>query len=200
MTDNHDPTSVEATPASPGGTNRADYVLEDLRNIMQLAGEQYHGEQRIDVSHEVADNVRYVQASMLWRERITPHVQLKFHLAHEHLPDVAGRVLWVSADFLCATDGQHEYLINCEHIVAVTGLPSVAPAVTSSAVTDQMDSIWLSGLVEDQPLASWYLSSSQVIVGRCTRLGLDAMDVRIGSNEMTLMRMRVVAVRIRHWD
>lgn len=198
MADNNDPHAPDAARMSPRASEGADRVLADLRSIMQQAGEQYHGEQRLDVSHEVADTVRFAQASMLWQERVTPHVQLKFHLAHDYLPVIEGHVLWVSTRFLCVNDDQYEYLINLEQVVSVTGLPSVGLAVTSSAVADHMDSIWLGGLLEDQQLASWYLSPNQVIVGRCTRLGLDAIDVRIDSTEMALMRAHVVAVRIPH--
>jgi hypothetical protein len=181
---------------SPSGSHDPDNVLADLRGIMQQAGEQYYSEQRLDVSNEVADSVRFVQASMLWQERITPHVQLKFHLAHDYLPVVEGHVLWVSRRFLCVRGGQHEFLINLEHIVAVTGLPSVGLAVTSSAVIDQMESIWLGGVLEDQQLASWYVSLDQVFVGACTRLGMDAVDVQTDRLSVTVMFKYVVAVRI----
>ena len=176
--------------------DEAEPVLQDLRTIMHMAGESYRGEQRLDVSNEVADTVRFAQASILWRERLTPDSDVTFHLNHEYVPTVSGRVLWIASDFLCLVNDRYEYLVNLDGIVMAAGLSSVVRAVTSSAATDHMDSIWLGGVCEDQLQASWYVAARHVVVGRCTRLGLDAIDVYADSLEVSLMRTHLVAVRI----
>jgi hypothetical protein len=186
MTSNHD----------SSGSYSADDVLEDLRTIMQMAGEEYYGEQRMDLSHEVADTVRFAQASILWHERLTPQAELQVHLGHEHLPMVVGNVQWASEQFLCISNERHEYLVATEHILAVTGLASIGLANAPSPVTEHMHSMWLGSVLEDQESASWYLASNRVAVGECTRVGLDAVDVHLDALVMTLMLRHVVAIRI----
>jgi hypothetical protein len=92
MTDHIDPTAPETAQLNPEGPQEHDHVLEDVRAIMQVVGEQYLGEQRIDVSNEVADTVRLAHASTVWTERVTPEVQLVLHLQHEHLPSIVGQM------------------------------------------------------------------------------------------------------------
>ena len=196
MAEECDPIGQDAGSASWAAKQGAEYVLEDLRSILQEAGEQYQGELRIDASNEVADTVRFVQTAMPWSDRISNHAQLKLHLQHEDLPVIAGQILWVSAQFLCMVDDRYEYLVNLEHVLMVSGLPSVGAVKASSAVTTHMGSIWLSGLLEDQQLASWYVAPSQVLFGVCTRLGLDAVDVQADRLRATLLSKHIVAVRI----
>jgi hypothetical protein len=186
----------ESDRTNPRGPQDMDRVLEDLRNIMQIAGEQYEGELRMDASQEVSDTVRLAQASIFWPERLAAQVQLKFHLQHEHLTVITGQVLWVTEQFLCVADDRFEYLVNLDCVMMVTGLPSVGVAVTQTSLTTHMDSIWLSSVLEDQQLASWYIASTDVLVGLCTRLGLDAVDVQTDQHSVTVMRKHLVAVRI----
>jgi len=102
----------------------------------------------------------------------------------------------MAAQFFCLTTENYEYLINFDHVMSVSGLPSFGLALQPSAITNQMDSVWLSGLLEDQQSASWYLASDVAVVGSCTRLGLDAIDLRVDSDDITLMLKQLVAVRI----
>ena len=196
MTEQRDPIGQDAGSSSSSAKRGADYVLEDLRSILQEAGEQYKGEQRIDVSNEVADTVRFGQTAMRWWERIRNPDQLKLHLQHEDLPVIAGKILWVSERFLCMVDDRYEYLVNLEHVLMVSGLSSVGAIAVPSSVAQHMDGIWLGGLLGAQQLASWYVSSRQVIVGICTRLGLDAVDVQADGLGTTVLSKHMVAVRI----
>jgi len=191
-----EPIASESGQTNSGSPGEADRVLEDLRLIMQVVGAEYEGEQRIDVANEVSDSVRFAQAAMPWRERISENALLKFHFAYEHLPAVEGQVLWMAAQFFCVTTQNYEYLINFDHVMSVSGLPTFGLAFQPSAITSQMDSVWLSGLFENQQSASWYLASDVVLVGSCTRLGLDAIDLRVDSDDITLMLKQLVAVRI----
>jgi hypothetical protein len=196
MNEDFAPAGPDSDPMSPGAANGVEPVLEELRTIIQLAGDRYHGEQRMDTANEVVDTVRFAQATMSWRERITPAAILEIHLAHDQLPVIKGHVLWATDWFLCLADERHEYLVNTRNVVMVSGLTSYAVPNAPSAVADQLDSIWLGGLLEDQLLATWYLASNQVLAGRCTRLGIDAVDVISGTASFTALLQQVVAVRI----
>jgi hypothetical protein len=186
----------ESAWLNPQGPRDVGQVLDDLRDIMQVAGQQYEGELRMDTSHEVSNTVRLAQASILWQERLATQVQLKFDLQHEHLPMITGQILWVTEQFLCLADDRFEYLVNLDCVVMVSGLPSVGVAVTPTSLTPHMDSIWLNNVLEDQQVASWYSASNHVLIGLCTRLGLDAIDVQTDQLSVTVMRKHLVAVRI----
>jgi hypothetical protein len=188
--------AAESVVLNSQGPRAVSQVLKDLRNIMQIAGEEYKSEMRMDASHEVADTVRLAHSSMLWPERLSPHVQLKFQLHHEHLPVIAGQVLWFTQEFLCLADDRFEYLVNLDHVVMVDGLPPLGAPITPSALTPHMDGMWLNSLLDNQQIAHWYVASDRVLSGPCTRLGLDAIDVCADRLNVTLMRKHLVAVRI----
>jgi len=195
MSEHQEPVTPDANHVDPAAPRNAEGVIAELRAVLNSAAEQYLGEQRVDVSNEVADTVRFNQASILWHERIPPRAALKVYLSHENLPLVVGQALWVSAQFLCLSDERYEHLINLEHIVAVSGLAYVTSTARPTPVAEQMNSIWFGGLLEDQQSASWFVSLNQVLVGPCTRLGLDAVDIRQGATDMTLIRGQLIAVR-----
>jgi len=173
-----------------------DQVLNEVQEVMQLAAAEYAVEQRLEVSHEVADTVRFAHAAMPWQDRLSPHVQLKFSLANEQLPSVEGRVLWRAKQFVCVASDAHEYLVGLAHIRAISGLPVQGAQMQTNALTDRMDGVWLTGILEEQIVASWFMGQGHMHVGSCQRVGLDAVDVACHSEHLTIMLSHLVAVRI----
>jgi len=194
MNDKRDQTE-EASPLDNDG-QQSDRVLNEVQAVMDLAAAQYAVEQRLEVSYEVADTLRFAQAAMPWQDRLSPNVQLRFSLASEQLPFVEGQVLWCAKQFLCVISGAHEYLVGFAHIRAVSGLPVQGMPMQANAFTDRMDGVWLAGILEEQSAASWFIGNDQVLSGYCQRVGLDAVDVACHSEHLTIMLNHLVAVRV----
>ena len=171
-------------------------VLNEVQAVMRLAAAQYAVEQRLEVSHEVADTVRFAHAAMPWQDRLSPQVQLRFSLASELLPIVEGHVLWHAKRFLCVASGMHEYLVGLAHIRTVSGLPVQGMPMQANDLTDQMDGVWLAGILEEQIVASWFVGNEQVHSGLCQRVGFDAVDVVNHSQQLSIILNHLVAVRV----
>lgn len=171
-------------------------IIAELNRVLQQASEEMESEERLDLTYEVAETVRFEQSHISWLDRLRNTAgTLEVRLNHRQLPNVFGEVRHLADPFVILENSTTQFLINFEFVVAIAGLNVLSQRTVSPDSINWLDSVWLHDLTERRQISSWYLAGDQVIEGFCLRVGFDSIDIESRSKTITLPKRSIVACR-----
>ena len=171
-------------------------IIAELNRVLLQASEELESEERLDLTYEVAETVRFEQSHISWLDRLRNTAgTLEVRLNHRQLPNVFGEVRHLAEPFMILENSTTQFLINFEFVVAIDGLNELSQRTVSPDSINWLDNVWLHDLIERRQISSWYLAGDQVIEGFCLRVGFDSLDIESRSKVITLPKRSIVACR-----
>ena len=172
-------------------------LLNALENVISRAHDDLASEARMDLAQEVAETVRHEHLNVYWRDRVgDTRQELILHIRHEAVPKISGSVSWIAQDYLelYATSGI--YLISIDAVWAISGLTKSATIANPTGLEAAFANAWLHDLCDQHIEATWFIDDGNVIVGKCLRVGPDAIDIQHQGHVLSLLRKHLRTVRI----
>lgn len=172
-------------------------LLDALENVISLAHEDLVSEAQMDLAQEVVETVRHEHMSVYWRDRVgDARTETTLHILHEAIPTISGSVSWVTPEYLELVSPNGIYLISVGWVWAISGLSSNATITDSGVLDAQLANTWLHDLSDQHIDATWFIGEEKIIVGKCMRIGPDAIDIQNQDRIMSLMSKKIGAIRI----
>jgi hypothetical protein len=171
-------------------------LVSELNQVLLQAAEEVASEERLDLTHEVLETVRFEQAHISWLDRLrNTSNSVELRLAHSGLTLVLGEVRGLTETFIVMEDLTTQLLINFDHVVAASGLSDLSRNHSSPDAISCLSSVWIRELIDQDQTSTWYLVGDQVIEGLCLRIGFDSLDIESNSRIFTIPKRSVVAIR-----
>jgi len=171
-------------------------LVSELNQVLLQAAEEVASEERLDMTYEVLETVRFEQAHISWLDRLRNTSSLvELRLAHNNLPLAVGEVRSLADPFIVLESLTTQFLINFEYVVTASGLNDLARNQSSPDAVSYLSSIWIRELADHNQTSTWYLAGDQVIEGLCVRIGFDSLDVESNSRVFTIPKRSIVAIR-----
>lgn len=171
-------------------------LIAELNRVLLEATEEVESEQRLDLSYEVLETVRFEQAHTSWLDRLrNTRSSLELRLTHAQLPSVFGEVKHLADPFLILENGPSQYLVNLDCVYAIAGLSDRSQIVTKPDAINWLDNVWFHDLTDQKQVSTWYLHGDQVIEGVCVKSGFDSIDIETNSKVFTIPKRSIVSGR-----
>jgi hypothetical protein len=171
-------------------------LVSELNQVLLQAAEEVASEERLDLTYEVLETVRFEQAHISWLDRLrNTSSPVELRLAHTNLPLVIGEVRALADPFIILENSTSQLLINFEHVVAISGLSDLARSQASPDAVSYLSNVWLRELTDRNEITTWYLAGDQLIEGLCLRIGFDSLDIESNSKIFTIPNRTIVAIK-----
>jgi len=176
-------------------------LVSELNQVLLQAADELASEERLDLTYEVLETVRFEQAHISWLDRLrNTSNSVELRLAHSSFPLVFGEVRSLTEPFIVMENSTTQLLINFEHVVAASGLSELSRNHSSPDAMSYLSSVWIRELIDQNQISTWYLVGDQVIEGFCLRIGFDSLDIESNSRTFTIPKRSVVAIRKTKFD
>jgi hypothetical protein len=171
-------------------------ILAELNRVMFQAADEVESEERLDLVYEVIETIRFEQAHISWLDRLRNTAStVELRLAHEHLPVTVGEVKHLADPFVILENPTTQFLINCKHIVSISGLSDLSQNHFAPDAINWLDNVWFHDLADHRQLCKWFLTGNQVVDGVCLRTGFDSLDIDANGKIVTIPKQSIVASR-----
>lgn len=171
-------------------------LISDLNQVLLQAAEAVESEERLDLTYEVLETVRFEQAQISWLDRLRNTAgSVELRLAHAHLSRIAGEVRHLADPFMILDNSTAQFLVNYEYVVAAVGLSDLSQNHSTPDAINWLDNVWFHNLVEHRVTSTWYLMGDYIIEGLCRRTGFDSLDIETNSKIVTIPKQAIVANR-----
>lgn len=171
-------------------------LITELNRVLLQAAEEVESEERLDLTYEVLETVRFEQAHISWLDRLRNTANsVELRLPHSHLPLVQGEVRHLAVPFLILENTTTQYLVNSDFVSAASGLSELSQNPTKLDAINWLDNVWFHDLTDQNISSTWYLVGDQVIEGACQRTGFDSLDIETNSKVVTIPKRSIVANR-----
>ena len=171
-------------------------LITELNRVLLQAAEELESEERLDLTYEVLETVRFEQAHISWLDRLRNTASsVELRLAHAHLPLSHGEVRHLANPFVILENATTQYLVNVDFVTAVTGLSELSQNFTNPDAINWLDNVWFHHLVDQSISSTWFIAGDQVIEGSCRRTGFDSLDLETNTKVITIPKTSIVASR-----
>lgn len=175
-------------------------LISELNRVLLQAAEEVASEERLDLAYEVFETVRFEQGHISWLDRLrNTSSAVELRIAHAQLPLAVGAMRHLADPFIVLENPTTQFLINLEHVVAISGLSDLSQNHAVPDAINSLDNVWFHDLADHKQTSTWYLAGDQIIEGLCLRTGFDSLDIETNSKIFTIPKRSIVACRtIRH--
>ena len=171
-------------------------LITELNRVLFQAAEEVESEERLDLTYEVLETVRFEQAHISWLDRLRNTASsVELRLSHSQLPLVQGEVRYLADPFVIVENMKTQYLVNADFVSAASGLSELSQNPANPDAINWLDNVWFHDLADQNISSTWYLVDDQVIEGACRRTGFDSLDIETNSKVVTIPKRAIVANR-----
>ena len=169
-------------------------LITELNRVLFRAAEEVESEERLDLTYEVLETVRFEQAHISWLDRLrNTSSSVELRLSHSQLPLVQGEVRYLADPFVILESMKTQYLVNADFVSAASGLSELSQNPAKLDAINWLDNVWFHDLADQNISSTWYLVDDQVIEGACRRTGFDSLDIETNSKVVTIPKRAIVA-------